>query len=85
MSTDCYDVSKNCATRARYRVMLQKNRKTMKLLPAAATLEFLDIDFLGELIKTKRGFRFLLVITDRFRKLTHTVPLNSISAQSVEK
>lgn len=57
----------------------------MQLLPAAAPMEFLAIDLLGELIQTKRGNRFLLVITDRFSKLALTVPLKSITAQSVAK
>lgn len=56
----------------------------MKMFPAATSLEFFAIHLLGELMKTKIGFRFLLLINDRFRKLTLTVPFKSISAQSVE-
>ena len=85
MAVDCYAVSKNCVTCARNRVLLRRNSKPMRLFPSSAPLEFLAIDLLGELIRTPRGNRFLLVITDRFSKLVRTVPLSSISAESVAK
>ena len=85
MAVDCYGVAKNCPSCARNRVLLRKHQKEMKLFPATAPLEFVTIDTLGELIRTPRGNRFLLVITDRFSKIVRTVPLKSISAESVAK
>jgi Chromo (CHRromatin Organisation MOdifier) domain/Integrase core domain len=41
------------------------------------------MDILGSLPKTSHGNRFLLVITDRFSKLTKTIPLRTITAHSV--
>ena len=52
----------------------------MHLFPAKATLEFISINLLEELITTLKGNRFLLVITDRFSKLVRTVPLKRITA-----
>mgnify|MGYP003561719933 FL=1 len=43
------------------------------------------MDILGPLPKTEHGNRFLLVITDRFSKLTRTVPLRTITALVVAK
>jgi hypothetical protein len=43
------------------------------------------MDILGPLPKTDHGNRLLLVITDRFSKLTRTVPLRTITALVVAK
>jgi hypothetical protein len=43
------------------------------------------MDILGPLPKTEHGNRFLLVISDRFSKLTRTVPLRTITALGVAK
>ena len=57
----------------------------MRLFPAKAPLEFVSIDLLGELIRTKRGNWYLLVIVDRFSKLVRTVPMKRITAIEVAK
>jgi Integrase core domain len=43
------------------------------------------MDILGPLPKSKHGNRFLLVITDRYSKMTQTVPLTAITALSVAR
>jgi transposase InsO family protein len=43
------------------------------------------MDILGPLPKTEHGNRLLLVIFDRFSKLTRTVPLRTITALGVAK
>ena len=40
---------------------------------------------LSKLLKTARGNQYLLVISDRFTKLTKTVPLKGVSAAEVAK
>lgn len=55
----------------------------MNLFPANDLLEFVKINILGELIFTKSGNRFLLVIPDRFTKLTRTIPLKCITENAV--
>ena len=52
----------------------------LKLFPASTPLEYVSIDILGPLPKTAHGNRFLLVMTDRFSKLTRTVPLRTTTA-----
>jgi Integrase zinc binding domain len=51
----------------------------LKLFPASGPLEYVSMDILGPLPKTDHGNRFLLVITDRFSKLTRMVPLRTIT------
>lgn len=57
----------------------------MKLFPGTETLEFVSIDILGELTRTKNGNIFLMVITDCFTKLTRTVPLKGITVKAVSQ
>ena len=83
MALAWYTVAKNCAACARARVKLRKNTKEMKLFTPKAPLEFVAIDILGELITTKRGHRYILVISDRYSKLIRTVPLKKITAAHI--
>ncbi len=85
LAVDCYATSRRCSTCARNRIKLRKNVTELQLFPAKAPLESVAIDVLGELIKTARGHEYLLVITDRFTKLTKTVPMKGISAAEVAK
>lgn len=55
----------------------------MKLFPSMEPLSFVAIDILGELIHTKFGKCFFFIVTDRFTKLTKTIPLKHITATSV--
>jgi transposase InsO family protein len=48
-------------------------------------LDYVLIDLLGPLSKKTHGNQFLLVMTDRFSKLTRTVPLRSTTAYIVAK
>jgi transposase InsO family protein len=43
------------------------------------------MDILGPLPRTKHGNRFLLKISDRFSKVTKTVPLRTVTALSVAR
>jgi hypothetical protein len=43
------------------------------------------MDILGPLPRTKHGNRFLLVISDRYSKVTKTVPLRTVTALSVAR
>ena len=55
----------------------------MNLFTPNAPLEFVAIDILGGLISTKRGNRYILVISDRYSKLVRTVPLKKITAAHI--
>ncbi len=68
---------------AKERVKLRRHSKWLKLFPATRPLEFVSIDILGPFRKTKNGHENLLVITDRYSKLTRAVPLRSTTAHAV--
>ena len=85
MAVDCYATVKNCVTCAKNRIGLHKRAKFVRLFPATTPLEFVSIDILGELIRTRRGNKFLPVITDRFSKLVRTVPLKRITAMEISR
>ena len=57
----------------------------MKLFMAEKPLEYVAADILGPIPRTKHGKRFILVVTDRFSKLTKTEALRSITSLSVAK
>ena len=85
LAIDCYITVRNCPDCSRNIIKLRKNVGSLKLFPAKAPLESVCIDILGELIRTPRGHRYLLVITDRFSMLVRTIPLKTVSAVEVEK
>ncbi len=85
MAVDCYATVRRCPTCAKNRIKLRKNTTTLQLFPANGPLEAIAIDIMGELIKTSRGNQYLLVITDRFTKLTKTVPLRGVSSAEIAR
>ena len=70
MAADIFATVRNCTTCAKNRLKLRKRTNTLKLFPATKPLASLCIDILGPLTKSKKENVFLLVITDRFTKLT---------------
>lgn len=74
---------RNCAPCARKSVKLRKHTNYLKLFPPEERLQAISMDILGPLPKMERNKRFLLVITDRFSKLTELVPLHMTKAYSV--
>jgi hypothetical protein len=83
MAADVLEVVRQCQSCSRNRMSLSRHSNPLKLFPANAPLEAIAMDILGPLPKTKHGNRFLLVIADRFSKLTRTVPLRTITALTV--
>ena len=83
MTVDIHHIVEDCEPCARNRIKGQGNTYPMKLFPATKPLEFVAMDILGPLPRTRHGKRFILVITDRFTKLTKTVALRTITALAV--
>lgn len=48
------------------------------MFPAMQTSECITLDLLGLLNKTNRGFQYVLVIFDRYKKLNEGSPLQRI-------
>ena len=85
MYKDVEETIRQCTPCAKNRVQERKRVSLMKLFPANEPLEFVAIDILGPLPKTAHGNRFLLVISDRFSKLTRTIPMRTTTALAVAK
>ena len=83
MAADVYKTVRTCNACAKNRVKLRKQTHPLRLFPAQSPLEALSIDILDPLTKTKKGYRFLLVVTDRYTKLTQVIPLRRIDAYTV--
>ena len=84
MSADVRKVSQNCDVCAQERIKLRTHSAPLKLFPAQKPLEFVAIDILGPLERAAvDGSRYILVMTDRFSKLTKAVPLKKITAHKV--
>jgi Integrase zinc binding domain len=80
MALDVTNTVRNCNTCANNRVKERSRSSYLKLFPATRPLAYVAIDILGPLPKTEHANRFLLVMTDRFSKLTKTVPLRTTTA-----
>jgi len=52
----------------------------MRLFPATEPFAALAIDLLGPLPRTPEGYEYILIICDRFTKVTRAVPPKDISA-----
>ena len=83
MAADTSETIRECTPCAKNRLRLLRKASEMKLFPATAPLDSVAIDILGPLPKIARGYIFMLVIFDRFTKLTQVVPLKRITAYDV--
>jgi len=72
-----------CATCAKNRLMEIRISSGMRLFPATEPFEAVAIDLLGPLPRTPEGYEYLLVMCDRFLKLTRVVPLRDVTALDV--
>ena len=83
MVTDIYNTITKCTTCAQNWLSLRRRTSPLTLFPATEPLTDPSVDIFGPVPATKAGNRFILVITDRFSKLTKCVALRRITAISV--
>jgi len=83
MVTDIHTTITMCTTCAQNRLALRRHTTPLTLFPATEPLTELSADIFGPIPASKKGNRFILVITDRFAKLTKCVTLWRITAMSV--
>ena len=83
MVADIYATVGKCFTRAKKRLKLRKRTNPLKIFLATKPLASLCIDILGPLQRTKKGYRFLLVITDQLTKLNQVIHLRKITTYNV--
>jgi len=73
----------NCAQCARHRVGKRHKTNYLRTFPPSEPLRNLCTDLLGPLPRTEAGNEHLLVTVDRFSKMTRTIPLQMIGAESI--
>ena len=83
MAADISATVRECTPCAKNRLRLLRKASEMKLFPATAPLDSVAIDILGPLLKSAGGYIFMLVISERFTKLSQVVPLKRIIAYDV--
>jgi transposase InsO family protein len=85
IAEDVYETVRQCDLCARNRISEKRKTNPLKLFPANEPLESISMDILGPLPRTKHANRFSLVISDRYSKVTKTVPLRTVTALSVAR
>jgi len=80
MVTDIYNTIRKCTNCAQNRLSLRRHTSPLTLFPATEPLTDLSVDIFQPITATKAGNRFMLVINDRFSKLTKCVALRRITA-----
>jgi len=83
MVADVYDYVENCGTCAKGRVGGRRRTNPLRLFSPTELQSAVCLDLLGPLPKTAMGNRYLLVIVDRFSKLTRVVALPREDAETV--
>ena len=83
MVVDVYAFVANCVQCARNRVGKRRKTNYLKTFPPTEPLTDLCMDLLGPLPRTEAGNEHLLVIVDRFSKMTRAIPLQRIDAESI--
>lgn len=74
---------RKCNTCAKNRVKLRQRAYLLQLFLPAGPLKSVAIDLFGSLLFTARGNQYLLMMTDRYSKLTKSMLLRSISDEVV--
>ena len=83
MAADVFATVRNCTRCAKNRIKLRRRTNYLKLFPAREPLESVAMDVLGPLTKTKKGHQYLLIISDRFTKLTQVAPMRNVTAYNL--
>lgn len=78
LTVDFYVTVRRCPTCAKNRIRLYENIRWLQLFRITAPPELVAIDVLDELVKAARGTQYLLILSDRFPKLTKSVHLKSV-------
>ena len=83
LAADVFSWVAACPACAKNPLMGTQSTAPMRLFPATEPFAALAIDLLGPLPRTLEGYEYILVICDRFTKVTRAVPLKDISAVDV--
>jgi transposase InsO family protein len=85
MAIDINRYVSSCASSVKKSLRVARKTMKLKLFLPSAPMEYISMDILGPLTKKDKGNRFLLMVSDRFSKLTRAHPLASTTAEIVAK
>jgi len=80
---DVYKHVEQCPACAKNHLSKRSHTSTMKLFPSLEPFLGLAMDLLGALTTSRGGHKHVLVICDRFTKLTRAIPLRDATALTV--
>jgi len=83
MVVDVYKHVEQCPACAKNRLFERRHTSTLKLFPALELFSGLAMDLLGPLTTSRGGHKHVMVICDRFTKLTRAIPLRDATALTV--
>jgi len=83
MVIDVYKHVEQCTACAKNLLSEKRHTSTMKLFPALEPFSGLAMDLLGPLTTSRGGHKHVLVICDRFTKMTRAIPLRDATALTV--
>lgn len=83
MVMDVYSFVANCGTCAKGRVGARRRNNPLRLLCPQEPLSAVCLELLGPLPETATGNRYLVVMVDRFSKLTRVAPIPREDAETV--
>jgi len=83
MDVDVFKRVEQCPACAKNRLSEKKHTTVMNLFTAEEPFSGLDMGLSGPLPTSKRGQKHVLVICDRFTKLTRAIPLREATALTV--
>lgn len=65
--------------------MLDKIHQQLKLFFSEGRMEDVGMNILGTLRRMKHGSQFVVLVTDRYMKLTKTIPITKMNATTVAR
>lgn len=82
MVTDVYNYMEQCASRRKHESS-SKHQRLLQLFPPSGALEFIAIEIFAHMNKATQGNQFVIVIIDRYSKLTKAAPVPKVRAALV--
>lgn len=82
VAPDVYDTVRNCSQCTRMCLKIEHQRE-LELFQPAGPFEFVALDILGPLPKTKIVNQFVAILTDRYSKLTSFIPTAKMTSTKV--
>lgn len=84
MGNDVYTTVKNSSAWARNSTS-PKFKREQQLFSVSNPLEYVVVDILGSLRRIANGHQYVIIMTERYSKLTRVMPTNKTSSSYIAK